>query len=106
MLCHHLPYGSMSAPRGERFRSYQSVRKHRPGVPVWMDKTLQKAVSWDSRRRYAVLSEFIHDLSHPNPHFLTEEFTPLLEKDPVAFWRGLALVLLGVCVILVYLLTR
>lgn len=47
---------------------------------------LRKAVSINPERRHALLSEFIYDLSHPNPAYSRKERPPLLERNPVAFW--------------------
>jgi hypothetical protein len=64
-------------------------------VPVWMDAALRKAVEIPWRRRYAVLSELLYDLRHPNGAFLKQKARPLIERDPLRFWKGLA-ALLGV----------
>jgi len=50
------------------------------------------------------MSEFIYDLSHPNASFKQKEFSPLLERDPVGFWRGLAILLLIVNILTLFLL--
>jgi hypothetical protein len=71
-----------------------------------MDGTLEKAVHPDPQQRYAHLSEFIHDLSHPNPAFMNKAARPLLERNPLGFWRGLAIALALLNLILIYLLTR
>ena len=54
---------------------------------------IRKAVHPDPDKRYAELSEFVHDLHHPNPEFLRTRRPPLLERNPVAFWKGVALML-------------
>ena len=42
-------------------------------------------------RRYAEVSEFVFDLCNPNADFSHENQRPLLERDPLGFWRGLAI---------------
>ncbi len=48
----------------------------------------------------------MHDLYRPGPQHLRAQRVPLIERDPVRFWRALALVLglvvLGLLVRLVY----
>lgn len=60
-------------------------------LPAWIDGALKKAVSINSERRHGLLSEFIYDLSHPNPAYTRKQGTPLIERHPVAFWRALAI---------------
>jgi hypothetical protein len=56
----------------------------------------------DPARRYAELSEFVHDLRHPNAAYLSRTRPPLLERNPVAFWRGIALILAVALVIALF----
>jgi hypothetical protein len=44
-------------------------------------------------KRYEDLSEFIFDLRHPNQAFLNKTRPPLLERNPVAFWKGVSFIL-------------
>ncbi len=90
MLTGHLPYGGPLSARSLKRVRYRPAQDHNPEVPLWVDKALQKAVHIQPQRRYESLSEFVYDLAHPNPAFL-EEDVPLLERNPLAFWRGLAL---------------
>ena len=59
-----------------------------------------KATHPDPNRRYEELSEFVHDLRHPNEGYLNRKRAPLLERNPVAFWKGLSLILAGIVVFL------
>lgn len=79
---------------------YVPAFRRNPLVPLWMDGALRKALQINAELRYESLSEFIHDLKNPNPVFLKADQRPLLEKDPVRFWKGLSLVLLVLNVIL------
>jgi hypothetical protein len=69
-----------------------------------MDGALRKALQINAELRYESLSEFVHDLKNPNPVYLKADQRPLLEKDPVRFWKGLSLLLLLSNVALVALL--
>ncbi|MCJ2064117.1 bifunctional serine/threonine-protein phosphatase/kinase [Methylobacterium sp. J-088] len=97
MLTGRLPYGD-AVPRArtaaaQRRLRYASALPVRPLLPVWVDGALRKAVHPDPLKRYATLSEFVHDLRHPNPAFTDTRRPALLERDPLLFWRLLSLVL-------------
>ena len=66
---------------------------------------LAQAVDPNPAKRYATLSEFIYDLSHPNPAFLEPSRQPLIEHNPLAFWKGLALLMLVGNLLLIYWIT-
>ena len=76
-------------------------------VPFWIDGALKKATSINPALRYDDLSEFLHDLSVPNPKFLTvEERIPLIDRNPLMFWKGLTVLLLLTNLIMLYLLVK
>jgi serine/threonine protein kinase len=111
VLTYHLlsgdfPYGTGVAKcrtaSAQRRLNYQSVLDDDRAIPSWIDETLKKAVQVNPEKRYQELSEFIHDLRHPNPAFLNKTRPPLLERNPVAFWQGVSVLL--ACA-LIYLLT-
>lgn len=73
----------------------------RAELPLWLDGVLQKASYPHRAKRQAALSEFIHDLHTPAPQFQRLRAPPLVERNPVVFWQGVALVLgLAVVVLL------
>ncbi len=69
-------------------------------IPAWIDEVLRKATHPDPNKRYEELSEFVYDLRHPTADYLSRTRAPLLERNPVAFWRGVSLILAVVVVIL------
>jgi serine/threonine protein phosphatase PrpC len=108
LLTGKLPYNSAleKVDIGKRPRNlyYQVSTQHNPMIPTWMDRALRKAVHPDPEQRYSLLSEFIHDLTHPNTDFMADARRPLLEQNPIAFWRGLAIAMVILNCALVYLL--
>jgi hypothetical protein len=58
----------------------------------------------DPRKRYEELSEFVFDLRHPNDSFLRSSTAPLLERNPLLFWKALSFLLACVVVGLAYTL--
>lgn len=105
MITGKLPYGEGATTRLGKPRSYRPCVTVAPDTPAWLDESLRKALSWDPRERYDDVMEFVHDLSQPNPRFLpTDTQTPLMARDPVAFWRALSLLLLLLNLLLAALL--
>jgi serine/threonine protein phosphatase PrpC len=97
MLTGRLPYGARMATARTRSQqrgiAYVSSLDNDREIPAWIDGTLRKAVHPDPRKRYGELSEFIYDLRHPNEAFLRASTGPLIERNPLLFWKGLSLVL-------------
>lgn len=75
---------------------YVSTSVLTPRVPDWMDAALRKAVSIDPAKRYEALSEFVTDLRQPNEAFTRRSFTPLVERNPLLFWKVLSAVLFAI----------
>ncbi len=91
MLCGKLPYRKELSERNLNKVQYHSATDCNPEVPAWVDGALRKAVSINPERRHELLSEFVYELSRPNPQYLKSGKPPLIERNPVAFWKGLAL---------------
>ncbi|MFC7515921.1 protein kinase [Herbaspirillum sp. GCM10030257] len=104
MLTGCLPYGTQVAKARTRSSqnrlSYQSVLEHRRDIPVWVDEAIRKAVHPKPDKRYGDLSEFIFDLRHPNKAFLNKTRPPLIERNPVVFWKGVSFMLMLVVLLL------
>lgn len=98
MMSGGLPYGAgmgRATTRGAQQRlGYRSMLDNERSTPFWVDETLRKAVQPHPLRRYVELSEFLYDLRHPNPAFLRKDRAPLLERNPILFWKTLSLILL------------
>ncbi len=97
MLTGKLPYGLEVAKcrthAQQKRLTYRSALNEKNAIPAWVDETLNKAVHINPQKRYDEVSEFIHDLRHPNQAFLTRAKPPLLERDPVRFWQGVSFIL-------------
>ena len=105
MLSGELPYGrkELTLRRLKQAR-YHSVARINPDVPVWIDKAIEKAVSIDRSRRYTLLSEFTHDMAHPNSSFESRHAEPLIERNPLLVWKGIALVMFLLNIVFLYFL--
>ncbi|HQR97797.1 MULTISPECIES: bifunctional protein-serine/threonine kinase/phosphatase [unclassified Polaromonas] len=105
MLTGRLPYGAEVAKCRTRAAQnrlrYDSALHDDREIPAWIDGVLRKALHPDPARRYDELSEFLYDLRHPNRAFLDKTRPPLLERNPLLFWKGVSLILAGIIVVLV-----
>ncbi len=97
MLTGALPYGTKVARCRTRAAQnkliYKSIREHDREVPAWIDDVLRKALHPDPSKRYEELSEFIFELRQPSQAFLNKARPPLMERNPVLFWKGVSLAL-------------
>ncbi|SNS85810.1 bifunctional protein-serine/threonine kinase/phosphatase [Pseudomonas segetis] len=107
MLSGRLPYGAEVAKCKKRAAQnrlvYQPLRDHDLELPAWLDDVLHKALQPDPRKRYAALSEFIFELRQPSREILGKHRPPLLERNPLLFWKGLSAFL---AVLVIWLLSR
>ena len=106
LLTGKLPYGDNDNLRAAKRFRYQPASQHNPHIQPWVDGALRKAVHPDPSKRYDTLSEFLYDLSHPNPKFTHLTQQPLMDRNPLAFWKGSAALLLVLNLVLLYLLIR
>jgi serine/threonine protein phosphatase PrpC len=117
MIAYDLFTGGQGSPYGEKFAEAQTLRdfsalkyqpaaRYNPLVPAWVDGALKKALSLNSELRYEVLSELIADLKQPNAQFLESGNLPLIQRDPLRFWKSLSAVLGVIVVVLLWLLVR
>ncbi|PWR04520.1 hypothetical protein DKT77_00700 [Meridianimarinicoccus roseus] len=104
MFTGHLPYGPESAmiasARARRRLTYRPARAQVGQVPDWIDAALRRATHPDPARRYDRLSHFLADLQHPAQDWTPARGLPLSQRNPLAFWQGLAAVLATVCAVL------
>lgn len=107
MLTGRLPYGKgFAGPRDAERRSCIDARSIREDIPVWVDAALAKAVAKKPSERTDALSAFVEDLNRPNTSLGYDRPRPLLERNPLAVWKGLVILLAVANLVLVYLLAR
>lgn len=106
MLSGRLPYGTHVAraktKAAQKKLRYQTVLSEDRDIPAWVDDAIRKAVHPDPYQRYEVLSEFILDLHQPSKRFLNSTKAPLMERNPVLFWKSVSLVLAIIVVFLIF----
>src|SRR4051812_5885218 len=91
MLTGQLPFGAQIAQARTKAQlgrlQYNSAPAENREIPPWIDGALRKAVHPDPHKRYDSLSEYIFDLRHPNANFAATSATPLIERNPLLFWK-------------------
>lgn len=89
------PYGEAEAFARPRFEAYRSLSRLRPDLPGWLDAVIAKAVAVKPGQRYGDVLEFAQELeaglrlAAPG----VKQKPPLIERNPEAFWKGMAAVL-------------
>ena len=106
MLSGRLPYGTQVAKittkAGQRNLHYQTVLEDDREIPAWIDHAIKKAVHPDRFKRHEDLSEFVHELRQPSRAFLSQTRPPLIERDPLLFWKSTSFMLCIIVLILLY----
>ena len=108
MFTGQLPYGEIEPERAHKKTfHYTSACLFNAKVPEWVDAALEKATHPNPEKRYEVLSEFVADLTKPNDSLLASKHSrPLLERNPLAFWKGLAALEAVLILALLYALAK
>lgn len=105
MLTGRLPYGTQVSKvrrRADLRRlTYRQARDETHPVPDWIDATLKRALHPDPLRRHDALSEFATALHIPEASAVVGRHTPLVDRDPVRFWKTVAAVLAVLVVFLI-----
>ncbi len=114
MLSGELPFNTFRSnstiPRNFdswRYRALHTLKNSRDDVPTWVNSVLQKALSENPKYRYQAMSEFQHSLNTPSADILKSiESKPLIESNPIVFWKGVSVILLGIIITQWWLLSQ
>jgi serine/threonine protein kinase len=111
MLNNALPFGQDMPEKPNKMNLaklyYVPSFHHNAMVPIWIDGAIEKATAITPQFRYDDLSEFLYDLSTPNPKFLSaKESIPLIQRNPLLFWKSLSAILLIMNLVFMYLLSH
>ncbi|MDC0611453.1 bifunctional protein-serine/threonine kinase/phosphatase [Vibrio sp.] len=104
MLCGQLPYNEHSQQTLQQARhvkwQYHTIQEYRSDVPLWMDLAIKKATAESPNHRYQALGDFITDFFTPNATLLNGvDNKPLLRRNPVLFWKSIALIAITIAII-------
>ncbi|GEA51785.1 protein kinase [Vibrio inusitatus NBRC 102082] len=104
MLTGELPYKPTTSQNLQAARHtkwlYRSLSDYRDDIPSWVDLVFRKATHHLPNRRYQVLGNFITDLYVPNSVLQKElKESPLIKRNPLLFWKTIALLATAAAVI-------
>jgi serine/threonine protein phosphatase PrpC len=91
LLTGHYPYGEVEAFQHPRFGIPTPASRYRPDLPPWLDECLARALTADPELRYETVEEWLLALEQGERRALASRPRPLLEREPLKVWRGLAL---------------
>ena len=92
------PYGTIERFQTPSFSAPKRAALLNPNIPHWLDAVILRAISRKPERRYQNYSELAFDLSHPEkvePCF--EDEAPLLERNPLLFYKTGFFILAALC---------
>lgn len=103
LLTRKYPYGEIEPFQRPRFGEAVPPSRYRPDTPRWFENALLKAVAREPAQRFETAEEFMlalergaaRPVSPPPP-------LPLVDRDPVAFWRAIAIIVAVINVLLLY----
>ncbi|UAW99551.1 bifunctional protein-serine/threonine kinase/phosphatase [Halopseudomonas nanhaiensis] len=101
LLTGHYPYGEIEAFQRPRFGRPAPPSRYRPDIPPWLDDCLIKAVETDPEKRYETAEEWLLALEQGERRSLNQSAVPLLEREPLLVWRGIALGALALNLVLI-----
>lgn len=79
---------------------YQSLRTHRPDLPLWLDLVLEKACHPNYQQRYDAYSAFWSDLLKPNPDLMAGyKSRPLIQQAGNKVWQVISLILFVIVIV-------
>ncbi len=103
-LAGRFPYGEIEPFQTPVFRSPPRLTRLNPHIPSWLEAVALRAVAVAPGDRYPSSSEMKYDLENPEqvrPWFRKD--TPLLERNPLLFYKTGFFILLILSVILLFL---
>ena len=87
-LTGRLPFGRIERFQTPAFTVPKRVSKLNANIPPWLDAVISRCIAINPERRYQHYTELAFDLAHPaqvQPFF--EENVPLLERNPLGFYK-------------------
>lgn len=95
LLCSHYPYGEIEAFQHPRFGTPTPASRYRPDVPAWLDDWLAKLIAVQPQERFETAEQCLLALEQGERQAPARP-RPLLEREPLLVWRGVALTSLAI----------
>ena len=106
MLSGKLPYGMdiarITSTKDRNRLHYTPLHRTGRSIPVWVDEAIRKATHPVRAKRYQEPAEFVYELRHPNPAYVTRNRPPILERDPLTAWKASTFILAALVLVLLY----
>ncbi|MBB2496246.1 bifunctional protein-serine/threonine kinase/phosphatase [Aquipseudomonas ullengensis] len=106
LLTGHYPYGEIEAFQHPRFGKPTPPSRYRPDIPTWLDECVLRAVAANPEERFETAEEWLLSLEQGERQALILRPRPLLEREPLKVWRGVALASLLLNLALLVVLLR
>ncbi|UBM26757.1 bifunctional protein-serine/threonine kinase/phosphatase [Pseudomonas sp. p1(2021b)] len=106
LLTGHYPYGEVEAFQHPRFRAAIDPARYRPDVPAWVQGNLLRGVERDPARRFETAEEWLLAFERGDREEVPKRARPLLEREPLKVWQGVALLSLLLNLVLLVVLLR
>lgn len=106
LLTGHYPYGEIEAFQHPRFGQATAASRYRPDLPNWLDDCLNRAVAANPVERFETAEEWLLLFERGEREAISSRPRPLLEREPLAVWRGLALLSILANLVLLVLLMQ
>lgn len=106
LLTGHYPYGEIEAFQHPRFGKPTAPSRYRPDIPAWLDDCLLRAVAANPEERFETAEEWLLAVEQGERQALNLRPRPLLEREPLKVWRGVALASLLLNLILLVVLLQ
>ncbi|MHC6224802.1 protein kinase domain-containing protein [Pseudomonas sp. X10] len=106
LLTGHYPYGEIEAFQHPRFGIPTSAARYRPDLPEWLQRNLEQALAVDPQQRFETAEQWLLLLEQGDRQEISLRPRPLLEREPLKVWRGLALLSLLLNLVLLLALLK
>ena len=102
------PYGEIERFQQPNFeRTPRRPTRLNAAIPPWLEAVIQRCLAPNPADRYQNFSEIVFDLNHPQDvASYTRKGAPLLERNPLQFYKSLSLFLFVCCAVLLYFLAH
>src|SRR5262249_11392893 len=93
----HYPYGEIEPFTHPRFTRPAALLRRRPDLPPWLDAVLARVLAPEPAARFGDALELALELEAGLARGAAAALPPrrpLYDRDPVAFWRTVAMILL------------
>lgn len=91
LLTRKYPYGEIEPFQTPKFGEPTHPTRWRPEIPGWLENILLKAVAREAKNRFETAEEFVLALERgANRPLAAPSRQPLVQRNPLKFWKGVA----------------